>query len=65
LFAEHFRSASKDLKRSDKIDDLRPRCGHEHDPPRSRLDRGPRRTASPSRTGIISIFRHNSLKTGL
>src|SRR4029077_15618861 len=36
LFAEHFRSARKDLKRPDQIDDLRARRGHEHDPPRSR-----------------------------
>src|SRR5206468_11680859 len=45
LFAEHFRSARKDLKRPDQIDDLRPRRGYEHDPAGSRLDRGPRRTA--------------------
>jgi hypothetical protein len=36
LFPEHFRSARKDLKRSDQIDDLCPRRGHEHDSPRSR-----------------------------
>src|SRR5437899_9392497 len=47
LFAEHFRSASKDLKRPDQIDDLRPRRGHEHDPPRF----GPRRTATISELG--------------
>jgi hypothetical protein len=35
LFAEHFRSTNKDLERPDQIDDLRPRRGHEHDPPRS------------------------------
>src|SRR4029077_20403778 len=35
LFAEHFRSARKDLKRPDQIDDLCPRRGHENDPPRS------------------------------
>jgi hypothetical protein len=41
LFAEHFRSASKDLKGSDQIEDLRARRGYEHDPARPRLDRLP------------------------
>ena len=36
--AKHFRSASKDLKRADQIEDLGPRRGHEHDPSRSRWD---------------------------
>jgi hypothetical protein len=55
LFAEHFRSARKDLKRPDQIDDLRPRRGDEHDTPSWRLDRDPRRTA------IISILHQSFL----
>jgi len=34
LVCRHFRSARKDLKRADQIDDFRTRRGHEHDPPR-------------------------------
>ena len=36
LPTEHFRSASKDLKRPDQIEDLGPWRGYEHDPARSR-----------------------------
>src|SRR6266576_2134317 len=62
LFAKHFRSASKDLQRPDQIDDLCPRRGHEHDPPRF----GPRRTATISELGhsfLLLVIR--SVRLGL
>jgi hypothetical protein len=39
LFAEHFRGAREDLKRTDQVEDLGSWRGNKHDPPCPRLNR--------------------------